>query len=111
MNRTKKITYNDILEKLGVSLNNGNLEYMDKTQEHSYIYNKYFSSKKVESIKPNITTFNDYIKYKLVSYIQQQQAKEIKPKKINYYNGTNNGVYTYNFNYIDNPNKLFKMMI
>lgn len=98
-----KISYEDILSKMGMFVSNGELHLMEKDdyikyqQQHlqqinpisqnphqnNYIYNKYF--KDVNQMQPTVRrprTLQEYKRMLVEDYIQTQKIKQIKSTKL-----------------------------
>jgi len=85
----KSLTYEDILNKIGMQVNNGKLqnivedvpnEYFD---QNSYIYNKYFKNynKQNNEVKRPLNVY-EYRDMLIQNIIQKHRLRQIKSKKI-----------------------------
>lgn len=108
-NPSPPITYNDMLNNMGVQEKNGNLysavETQNKYVHNSYIYNKYFKDYiKEEQNQEKPKDINEYRNMLIRQIIQNYKNRQIKTTKIiiptNNYNNTN-------FNYKIEENKWF----
>ena len=103
-NKTPKISYEDILSKMGMFVSDGKLHLIDRNsletktqykqqlqetqphlkpefQQNSYIYNKYFNEYQQPVIrKPK--TLTEYKQMLVHDYIQRQRVKQIKSTKL-----------------------------
>lgn len=109
-----KLTYEDILDKIGTYYKDGNIYFKEETKEnnieyesryvpqYSYIHNKYFKNY-LEPVQP-LVTFNNPIEYRnylIKQIIDKAKIKQIKSTKIiNYTTSINTNIYS-------DQNKLF----
>jgi hypothetical protein len=107
-----KVSYDDILSKMGMFVSNGQLHLLDEapikqqqpkqpkqqlkqqpkqqskqqpitTPQNSYIYNKYFSNGQSENTGPRVPkTLQEYRNMLLQDIIQKQRIKQIKSTKL-----------------------------
>ena len=92
MPQSNQLTYDDILKKIGVTVNNGRLQTTTYTEQphvnnyfeqNSYIYNKYFKDyNTTQTGLRQPKSLNEYRDMLIQDIIQQYRIKQIKSKKI-----------------------------
>jgi hypothetical protein len=113
----KKLTYEDILNKIGMQINNGKLQnivpdnnYNEYFEENSYIYNKYFKNYgKPSSQDMRPLNIYEYRNMLIQNIIQKHKIRQIKTKKIMIPNQNDLPQTFYNLK-IENQNKLFDLV-